>query len=140
VSRGRASEWEHAAHRPPQSQTAGLGLFDQPSDPEEETRSRRTAPTSVAAGRKIQSKAAGLRLTIANVIDAAGARGVTRKEIAETAAISKDTVNARVRELLDEQPPRYCVCGERGAEGVIINLRHHFERCSIVDSERRASA
>jgi len=53
-------------------------------------------------------------------IEAAGTRGMTRWELHGTTGISENSVNGRVRELLDEDPSRVVEHGERDGRAVLM--------------------
>lgn len=87
----------------------------------------RTAHTSASAARRVAPKAPTMRERLAALLVAVGPRGMTRKELMVASGIIRDTVNARVVELLRARTPDRCALfiewGTRDHEKVIIATR-----------------
>ena len=73
--------------------------------------------TSRDAARKIAPKAGALRAVVYDAICMAGAGGITRSELAAALGMKKDTVNARVSELISRGLVK--VVGRRDGEGLL---------------------
>ena len=68
--------------------------------PQEPPRARNTDPdTAHAAAAAIELKVVGLQLTCLEALRAAGARGLTSREISEATGIEHSTVSPRLRPL-----------------------------------------
>lgn len=88
------------------------------------------ATPSRAAKEQGEPKWMTMRARIRDAIKAAGVTGITRKELADQLLFLRDTVNGRVREILDDAEkfdpdnPEYRVSGTRGGEGIIRHRQH----------------
>jgi DNA-directed RNA polymerase specialized sigma24 family protein len=73
--------------------------------------------TSRDAARRVAPQSAAMRAQVYDAICLAGASGVTRSDIAGAIGMKKDTVNARVSELLTRGLVK--VVGKRDGEGLL---------------------
>lgn len=78
---------------------------------------RNGTETSREAARHVAPQSAAMRAQVYDVICAAGPSGVTRSEISAATGIKKDTVNARVSELLSKALIK--AIGKRDGEGLL---------------------
>lgn len=100
-------------------------MFAAPVDASKHEKKRRLlSPQSVAAYEAAQPTALSKKQRIHGVILAAGARGTTRLGIVRTTGYLRDTVNARVRELLDDPTTGLVECGVIDGEGRLLHESH----------------
>jgi chromosome segregation and condensation protein ScpB len=105
---------EHARapkRRPVATDTATGDLFAPAPPPHNGT------PTSIDAARKIAPKAGAMLVQVYDAICMAASTGITRSEIANATNIKKDTVNARVSNLLTKGLVKQV--GKRDGEGLL---------------------
>ena len=105
---------EHARapeRRTPTTDTATGDLFAPAPPPHNGTE------TSKAAARKVAPHVSAMRAQVYDAICMAGPGGITRSELAACTGIKKDTVNARVSELLTRGLVKQV--GKRDGEGLL---------------------
>ena len=108
---------EHARapkRRPVATDTATGDLFAPTPPPHNGTE------TSKAAARRIAPHVSAMRAQVYDAICMAGPAGSTRSDIANAAGIKKDTVNARVSELLTRGLVKQI--GKRDGEGLLYPM------------------
>lgn len=79
------------------------------------------SPQSLAAQAAIQPTVQSKRQRVAGVILASGPQGITRLEVVRKTGFLRDTVNGRVRELLDDPAMQIVECGARDGEGILLH-------------------
>ena len=104
---------EHARpkRRTPTTDTATGDLFAPTPPPHNGTE------TSKAAAKKVAPHVSAMRAQVYDAICMAGPAGATRSDIANNTGIKKDTVNARVSELLTRGLVKQI--GKRDGEGLL---------------------
>lgn len=101
---------------------SGASLFDSPPPPPPHNKSDGSR-TAAARVEREPSKAARDRALIVRLLEWRE-QGMTRAELASMSGLSQNSVNPRVWELLQEQPPRIAERGVREGRAVLVHHRY----------------